>query len=132
MAITRWEPFRELTQFQERMNRLFEEFWGNGSELERPVGSWAPAVDIYEDNDQLVLRADLPGVEQKDISLDVSGNRLTLKGERRLDRETKDDNYHRLERTYGSFVRSFYLPNVVDVDRIRATYKNGVLEVVLK
>jgi HSP20 family protein len=95
------------------------------------ASGWAPSVDIYEDKDRLVLKADLPGINEKDISLDVDGNRLTLNGERRMEKETKEENYHRIERAYGQFVRSFTLPNTIDADGIKATYKNGVLEVSL-
>lgn len=131
MAITRWQPFRELSFLQERMNRLFDDFLGDRGELQGPTAGWAPSVDIYEDKDRLVLKADLPGINEKDISLDVDGNRLTLKGERRMEKETKEENYHRVERAYGNFVRSFSLPNTVDVENIKATFKNGVLEVSL-
>lgn len=131
MAITRWQPFRELSFFQERMNRLFDDFLGDRGELDASAAGWAPAVDIYEDKDKLILKADLPGINEKDISLDVDGNRLTLKGERRMEKETKEENYHRVERAYGQFVRSFTLPNTVDVDNIKATFNNGVLEVAL-
>lgn len=131
MAITRWQPFRELSSLQDRMNRLFDDFLGDRNQLEGPAAGWAPAVDIFEDKDKVVLKADLPGIEEKDISLDVDGNRLTLKGERRMEKETKEENYHRVERAYGQFVRSFTLPNTVDVENIKASYKNGVLEVSL-
>lgn len=131
MAITRWQPYRELTQFQDRMNRLFDELWGNGGEMERAQAAWAPAVDICEEEDRIVLKADLPGVEQKDIHLDVEGGRLTIKGERRLERSSDDEGCHRLERAYGAFVRSFRLPDVIDPDGIKAAYKDGVLEVTL-
>lgn len=131
MAITRWQPFRELNSLQERMNRLFEDFLGERNQLEGPATGWAPAVDICEDSEKVVLKADLPGIDEKDISLDVDGNRLTLKGERRMEKETQEENYHRVERAYGQFVRSFTLPNTVDVENIKASFKNGVLEVSL-
>lgn len=131
MAITRWQPFRELSMLQDRMNKLFEDFLGERGELEGPSPGWVPAVDIYEDKDRIVLKADLPGIEQKDITLDVEANRLTLKGERRLEKETREENFHRIERSYGSFVRSFSLPTTVDAEKISASFKNGVLEVTL-
>ncbi|MFQ6672524.1 MAG: Hsp20/alpha crystallin family protein [Candidatus Tectimicrobiota bacterium] len=131
MVLAHWQPLREFTQLQERMNRLFEDFLGERSERERPSPGWSPAVDIYEDQDHIILKADLPGIDQQDIALDVEGNRLTLRGGRRLERETTEENYHRLERAYGSFVRSFSLPNTVDVERIKASHTNGVLEVTL-
>lgn len=129
MAVTRWQPFRELTLLQDRMNRLFENFLGEQSDIEGSSHGWAPAVDIYEDKDQIMLKADLPGMDEKDISVGVDGDRLTLKGERRMEKETKEENYHRVERAYGSFSRSFTLPSSVDMERIKAAYKNGVLEV---
>ena len=131
MAITRWQPFRELNSLQERMNRLFEDFLGERNQLEGSATGWAPAVDICEDSEKVVLKADLPGIDEKDISLDVDGNRLTLKGERRMEKETQEENYHRVERAYGQFVRAFTLPNTVDVENIKASFKNGVLEVSL-
>lgn len=129
MAITRWQPLRELTNLQYRMNKLFEDFLGDEEMLEPTSPGWSPAVDIYEEKDRIVLKADLPGVDEKDISLDVEGNRLTLKGERRLEREVKEENRLRLERSYGFFARSFSLPDTVDAEKIRASYKEGVLEV---
>lgn len=129
MAITRWQPLRELTNLQYRMNKLFEDFLGDKVEVKQPSPGWSPAVDIYEEKDRIVLKADLPGVDEKDISLDVEGNRLTLKGERRLEREVKEENRLRLERSYGFFARSFSLPGTVDAEKIRASYNEGVLEV---
>jgi HSP20 family protein len=137
MAIVRWEPFRDLVSIQERMNRLFDEaFRGNppraaGEDDWALGGSWAPAVDIYEQEGNIVLKAELPGVDAKDVDIHVENNVLTLRGERRFDSEVKRDNYHRVERAYGSFARSFTLPNVVDTERIKAEYKDGVLRVTL-
>lgn len=135
MAIVRWEPFRDLVSLQERMNRLFEEsFRGinrSGSEEEWSVGTWAPAVDIYEQDSNIVLRAELPGVDPKGVDIRVENNVLTLRGERKFDGEVKRDSYHRVERAYGAFSRSFTLPSVIDTERIQADYKDGVLTVVL-
>jgi len=137
MAIVRWEPFRDLVSLQERMNRLFDESFrsrgaGPGQEDDWALGgSWAPAVDIYEQDGNIVLKAELPGVDSKDTELRVENNVLTLRGQRKFDHEVKKENYHRVERAYGAFTRSFTLPTVVDTENIKAEYKDGVLRVVL-
>jgi len=136
MAIVRWEPFRDLMSLQERMNRLFDEsFRGvnrSGREEDWALGgSWAPAVDIYEQEGNIVLKAELPGVEPKDVDIRVENNVLTLRGERKFDNEVKQDNYHRVERAYGTFSRSFTLPSAVDTEKIKAEYKDGLLRVTL-
>ncbi|HXB55889.1 MAG TPA: Hsp20/alpha crystallin family protein [Vicinamibacteria bacterium] len=135
MAIVRWEPFRDLIGLQERMNRLFDEsFRGinrTGGEEDWVGGSWAPAVDIYEQNGNIVLKAELPGIDPKDVDVRVENNILTLRGERKLENEVKRENYHRVERAYGSFTRSFTLPNVVDTEKIKAEYKDGLLRMTL-
>jgi HSP20 family protein len=117
------------------MNRLFDEaFRGapRGSEDEWALGgSWAPVVDIFEQEGSIVLKAELPGIDPKDVDIRVENNTLTLRGERQLDNEVKRESYHRVERSYGSFARSFSLPNVVDVEKIKAEYKDGVLRVTL-
>jgi HSP20 family protein len=132
MTINRWDPFRDLTTIQDRMNRLFQETLAQsrGQEnLER--GAWAPAVDIFETGDRIVLRADLPGLEQSDIELRVDDKTLVLKGERRVSGEVRPEDYHRSERPHGPFMRSFGLPGNVDQSGIRASHRNGVLEVIL-
>jgi HSP20 family protein len=136
MAIVRWEPFRDLMGLQERMNRLFDEsFRGvgrSGSDDDWALGgSWAPAVDIYQQDGSIVLKAEVPGMDPKDVDIRVENNVLTLRGERKLDNDVKKENYHRIERTYGSFTRSFTLPNVVDTEKIKAEYRDGVLRVTL-
>jgi HSP20 family protein len=117
------------------MNRLFDEsFRGinrTGSEEDWVGGSWAPAVDIYEQNGNIVLKAELPGVDPKDVDVRVENNILTLRGERKLENEVKRESYHRVERAYGSFTRSFTLPNVVDTEKIKAEYKDGLLRMTL-
>jgi len=135
MAIVRWEPFRDLVGLQERMNRLFDESYrtrgGTGQEDEWALGgSWAPAVDIYEHDGNIVLKAELPGVDPKDVDVRVENNTLTLRGERKFDAEVKRDSYHRVERSYGAFARSFTLPSVLDTEKIKADYRDGVLKVV--
>jgi HSP20 family protein len=135
MAIVRWEPFRDLVSLQERMNRLFDDsFRGvarTGEEDWALGGSWAPAVDIFELEGNIVLKAELPGVEAKDVDIRVENNVLTLRGERKFDNEVKRESYHRVERSYGAFSRSFTLPTVVDTSNIKAEFKEGVLRVTL-
>ena len=135
MAIVRWEPFREMVTIQDRMNRIFDEaFRANrsaGSEEDYALAAWAPAVDIYEQEGNIVLKAELPGVDPKDVDVRVENNVLTLRGERKLDSDVKKEGYHRVERAYGSFGRSFTLPTVVDTEKIKAEYKDGVLRVTL-
>jgi len=134
MAIVRWEPFRDLLTLQERMNRMFDEsFRGRGtSEDEWSLGgSWAPAVDIYEHEGNIVLTAELPGVDPKDVEVRLENNVLTLRGERKWNGDVQRENYHRVERAYGSFTRSFTLPNVVDTEKIKADFKDGMLRLTL-
>jgi len=136
MAIVRWEPFRNLMTAQDRMNRIFEDaFRGvghtGGEEDWALGGAWAPAVDIYEHEGNLVLKAELPGIDPKDVDVRVENNVLTLQGERKFESEVKREEYHRVERAYGTFSRSFTLPNVVDTDKIKAEFKDGLLRVVL-
>jgi HSP20 family protein len=134
MAIVRWEPFRNLVSLHDRMNRLFDETYhareGHSDDWALG-GSWAPVVDIYEEEGLIVLKAELAGVDPKDVDIRVENNVLTLKGERHLDTEVKKENYHRVERTYGAFSRSFTLPSVVDGEKIKAEIKDGVLKVTL-
>lgn len=135
MAIVRWEPFRDLASLQERMNRLFDEsFKGIGRSTEDDWvlgGTWAPAVDIFEQQGNIVLKAELPGIDPKDVDIRLENNVLTLRGERKVDNEVKRESFHRIERAYGTFARSFTLPSSVDQQSIKADYKDGVLKVVL-
>jgi HSP20 family protein len=136
MAIVRWEPFRDLLSLQDRMNRLFDESYrggrtGTNADEWALGGSWAPAVDIYEQDGNIVMKAELPGVDPKAVDIRLENNTLTLRGERALDKEVKQDNYHRVERSYGAFSRSFTLPTVVDQGSIKAEYKDGVLKLTL-
>jgi len=130
MAIIRWDPYRDLVTLRDRMNRLFEDVSGPRSE-ERDVmaSAWAPSVDIYENENEVVLAAEIPGVEEKDVEIKVEDGNLTLRGERKFEKETKEENYHRIERSYGSFFRSFALPSYIDQDRIEAEHENGVLKI---
>jgi HSP20 family protein len=135
MAIVRFEPFRDLVNLQERMNRMFEDsFRGVGRRDDEDWalgGSWAPAVDIYEKDGNIVLKAELPGIDPKAVDVRVENNVLTLRGERKLEHEVKKENVHRVERTYGTFTRSFTLPTIVDTEKIKAEFKEGVLTLVL-
>ena len=123
--LTRFDPFRELSRVQDEMSRLFDDrLFRQGESL-----GWSPAVDIYEDEEGLTLRFDLAGVEPKDVDIRFENGVLTLKGERKLEREERKENYHRVELSYGAFNRSFSLPGTVDAEKIRAESKNGVLSV---
>ena len=126
MAVVRWEPARELATMEvDRLNRMFENFFGENMQR-----GWAPAVDIYEtDNHEFVVKAELPQVRREDINLTFENNVLTIRGERKFDEEVKRDSYHRIERQYGSFTRSFSVPGTVDPQRIGASFKDGVLTV---
>lgn len=130
MAIIRWDPYRDLLTLRERMNRLFEDMVTNrGEERDLSASSWAPSVDIFETENEVVLTAEVPGIDEKDIEIKVEDNSLTIRGERKFEKETKEENYHRIERSYGSFFRSFTLPSYVDQDKVEAQYENGVLKI---
>lgn len=132
--LTRFEPFRDLAGLQDRIDRLFEESlgrlrWDSGEALQG--SAWTPAVDIVETDNEIVLKADVPGLDRKDVDIRVHDGTLTLKGERKFESEENQDNFRRVERVYGSFLRSFALPQTVDSDKVEAGYRNGVLEVKL-
>jgi HSP20 family protein len=127
-TIARFDPFRDLAVLQDRVNRLFGDAYG--AREEGVLSNWVPAVDIFEnEKKELVLKAELPDVRKEDVSVTVENNTLTLSGERKLDTEVKKENYHRIERSFGSFSRSFSLPATVDTSKIGADFKNGVLTV---
>jgi HSP20 family protein len=128
MALVRWDPFRELTALQTEVNRLFSRV-GGGDVAERQ--SWTPSIDVIETNDNIKLKAELAGMDPKDINIEVQDNVLTVSGERRFQEEVKEDKYYRIERRYGSFSRSIALPQTVNEEGIEAKYENGVLEVVV-
>lgn len=127
-TITRLQPFRGFSTLQDQVNRIFNETVRN-QEDESTLTAWAPSVDIFETPNELVVKADLPEVDEKDIDVRVENNLLTIRGERKFDKSVAEDNYLRIERTYGTFSRSFSLPNTVSAEAIRAEYKNGVLTV---
>jgi HSP20 family protein len=128
--ITRFEPFREFTTLQNQLNRVFQDF-GRGNDELLTSGTFVPAVDIYEDQHSLNLKLEVPGIEQKDLDIQLENNTLTVRGERRFEEEEKEENFHRIERRYGSFARSFTLPNTVETDNVQATYENGILKIKL-
>ncbi|HKX11581.1 MAG TPA: Hsp20/alpha crystallin family protein [bacterium] len=124
-------PFSDIWNLPEEVNRLF---WGLSRatpEEDEAAAEWSPAVDVYEDTEALQLRAELPGLKKEDVKINVRDGVLTLRGERKFENEEKKDNFYRVERSYGSFLRSFSLPNTVDTEKIRATMKDGILELVI-
>ena len=124
--LTRWEPSRGLTTLQDQINRLFSDSFDRTGE-EGSLTAWAPAVDIYETEHELVVKADLPDIDPKDLDIRVENNILTIRGERKFENKVNEENYLRVERSYGSFSRSFQLANSVNSDAIKADYQNGVL-----
>jgi HSP20 family protein len=132
MAIIRWDPFRDIVTLREKMNRLFEDaFTARGEEKEMISSTWTPSVDIYETENEIVLTAEVPGIDEKDIDIKIENNTLSLQGERKFEKETKEENYHRIERSYGSFFRSFTIPHNVDQDKIEAEHESGVLRILM-
>jgi HSP20 family protein len=133
MAIIQWDPFREAMAAQNGSNPLFSLFRTmNGAELPLTTGSFVPAVDIYEDKDKLVLKLEVPGIDEKNLDVQVENNTLTVKGERKFEKDEKEENFHRIERSYGSFNRTFTLPSTVETGNISAKYTAGVLKLELK
>jgi HSP20 family protein len=133
--LVRRDPFRELTTLQERVNQLFNQplgpFAGFGADQALTASSFIPAVDIYEDQHNITLTAELPGVEEKDLDIRVENGILTISGERKMEHEENQENFHRVERSYGRFTRSFTLPPTVDTDNVKANFDNGVLKIAL-
>lgn len=125
------DPFRELAGLQERMNRLFDETFTRTKGREEPYGAalWAPAVDIGETATEIVVKAELPGVPKEGVAVEIKEGVLTLSGERKFEKEVKEENYHRIERSYGRFLRSFALPNMIDAESVAASMKDGVLTI---
>jgi HSP20 family protein len=129
MAITRWDPFREVVALQNRVNSLFRDIQGENDPL--TTASFVPAVDVYEDAQKVVLKLEVPGIEEKDLDVRVENHTLTVKGERKFEAEEKEQNFHRIERRYGSFYRAFTLPSTVDTENVKAAYNAGVLKLEL-
>ena len=131
MAIVRWDPFRDVATLQDRINRIFNESFGRSRDLDDEVSlyDWRPPVDIFETGDGIVLKVELPGIGKDDVSVEIKDNVLTLKGERLLDPQIKDEHYYRKERAFGKFQRSFSLQEAIQPERIKATFKDGVLTI---
>jgi len=129
-VITRWDPFREFNTLQDRMNRLFRDSFSEGQEA-LTTSTFAPPVDVYEDEHNVTLKIEVPGIDEKDIEVRIENNTLTVHGERKFEKEEKEENYRRVERQYGSFTRSFTLPNTVDPENVQANYDKGVLKIKL-
>ena len=132
MALVRWDPWTTLPTLQDRINRLFEDAFpahGAGREDEMSLLDWRPTVDTYEEGENIVIKADLPGVKKEDVSIDVKDNVLTLKGERKHEENINEENYYRRESSYGKFQRAFTLPDAVDPNKIEASYKDGTLKI---
>lgn len=132
MAVLKWDPLRDLLSIQDRMNRLFEQTLSRSRAEERVTAStWSPAVDIYETPETIIMKADLPGLSREDIEIQIRDNTLSLRGERRFAKDVQQENYLRIERASGAFQRNFTLPATVQQDQIRATFRDGVLELTL-
>lgn len=133
MAMVRFDPFRELATMQDRINRIFGDAYNRRSDDDLMLrGDWIPPVDIYEnEKGEIVMKAELPGMSKEDIDIRVENNTLTIRGERKRHSDVKDDRYHRVERVYGTFSRSFSLPATLDATRVAAEYRDGLLTVTL-
>ena len=131
MAIAYWDPFREVTSFQNRLNTLLQDYRGAENHSDVTAASFSPAVDVYEDEHQVVLSLEVPGIRQEDLDVQVEKNTLTVRGERKFEKDQKEANFHRIERRYGTFYRSFSLPATVDTENVRASYDAGVLKLEL-
>jgi HSP20 family protein len=130
MTIRRWYPIREVASLQDRVNSLFQDFNGEGQAVN--PAAFAPAVDVFENGEKVVLKLDIPGVKEEDLDIRVENQTLSVRGERKFESEEKEENFHRIERRYGSFFRSFSLPITVDTENVGATYQAGVLKLELK
>jgi HSP20 family protein len=133
MSLRKWDPSRDLTSIQERMNQLFDDTLSTRQEgaEEFSKGSWSPPVDIYETAKSVVLKAEIPGISQEEIEIKIEDNVLVLKGARKFEKKTDDETYYRIERSYGSFMRTFTLPNSVDQNGVSASYESGVFKIVM-
>ncbi len=127
--ITRWDPFREMATLQDRMSRLFNDQFGAMTHDEALTGAFVPPVDVYEDENSIEVRLEVPGIDEKDIDVRLENNLLTVRGERKFEKEEKEENFHRIERRYGSFTRSFTLPASVNSENVQADYDKGVLKI---
>src|SRR5689334_986546 len=131
-VLTRWDPFREFSTLQDRMNRLFRDSYATeGRDEALTTSTFAPAVDVYEDEHNVTLKVEVPGIDEKDIDVRIENNTLTVHGERKFEKEEREENFRRVERQYGSFSRSFTLPSSVDPGQVSADYEKGVLKIQL-
>ena len=130
-TITRIDPFRELATLQDRFNSLFENFAEASGTEQLARGTFVPAVDVYEDEHNLVLKLEIPGVNEDDLNVSLENQTLTVSGERKFEKEEKEENFHRIERRFGSFTRTFRLPNTVDTEKVEAGYDKGILKITL-
>ncbi|MFL6468401.1 MAG: Hsp20/alpha crystallin family protein [Pyrinomonadaceae bacterium] len=131
MNLITYDPFREMRSLQDEVNRLFSSSFNRGGNNEIMRGAWSPSVDILENKDNIVLEAELPGMSPDDVHISVENNVLTIQGERKFEKKEDEDNFHRLERSYGSFTRSFTLPPTVSSDNVNAEFENGILRLTL-
>jgi HSP20 family protein len=132
MAITRWDPFRDVLALQNRMNSMFQDYTrGSGESDVVTTAAFVPPVDVYEDEHKIVLKLEVPGMKLEDFDVQIENNTLTVRGERKFEKEEKEENFHRIERRHGSFFRSFALPNTVNAEKVNATYDAGVLKISL-
>lgn len=129
--VTRWDPFREFTTLQDRMGRLFRDSYSDGRDEALTTTAFAPPVDVYEDEHNVVLKLEVPGIDEKDIDVRVENNTLTVHGERKFEKEEKEENFRRVESSYGSFTRTFTLPQTVEAEKVTAHYDKGVLKITL-
>jgi HSP20 family protein len=133
MALIRWDPFRDLLTLQDRMDRLFQDSMtrNRGYEESLAPGFWSPPVDIYETDESVILKAELAGLNKNDVTIEIKDSTLVLRGERKFEKDIKEENYHRIERSYGAFSRTFSLPQTVDHSGVTATFKDGLLEITI-
>ncbi len=131
MTIVKWDPFRNVAALQDRINRIFDESFSRTADMDDDISmcAWRPSVDIYETEDAVIVKAELPGIKKEEVSVEVKDNVLTLKGERIEDKEIKEESYFRKERCFGIFSRSFNLQHLVQPDKIKAKFKDGILEI---
>jgi HSP20 family protein len=133
MALIRWDPFHDLLTLQDRMDRLFQDSMtrDRGYEQSLAPGFWSPPVDIYETDEAVILKAELAGLNKNDVTIEIKDSNLVLRGERKFEKDIKEENYHRIERSYGFFSRTFALPQIVDSSKVTATFKDGLLEIMI-
>ncbi len=129
--LVRWDPFKEIERIHDEINKVFDTSMSGRNKEEAAMVNWYPAVDVYEDQERVVISAELPGIDPKNVELNIEGDVLTLKGERKFEHEENKENYLRVERAYGTFMRSFTLPDYVDKDNISAEYEKGILKITL-